>query len=232
MDNVKFFPLGDCALSVEFGDSIDPDINSIVHRLHTRMSDSPPVGFLESVPTYRALMVCYRPELVGYAELVGVIRSLLCDIMEDTTPQKCEVVRIPVCYGGQHGPDLQTVSEHSGLSLDEVILRHTRPQYLIYMLGFTPGFPYLGGMDPALATPRLATPRMKIQAGSVGIAGEQTGIYPLSSPGGWQLIGRTPIQLIDAGHSPPTVLKPGQYIKFYAISPDEYEAISKGGGRR
>ncbi|NLG86950.1 MAG: 5-oxoprolinase subunit PxpB, partial [Firmicutes bacterium] len=137
-----------------------------------------------------------------------------------------EITVIPVCYGGKFGPDLDYVCEHTGLSAEEVIQLHTGTDYLIYMLGFTPGFSYLGGMDERLATPRLKTPRTHIPAGSTGIAGKQTGIYPIDSPGGWQLIGRTPLKLYDPFRDPPVLLKAGNYVRFTAITEDEYEEIA------
>jgi KipI family sensor histidine kinase inhibitor len=143
------------------------------------------------------------------------------------------VVEIPVVYGGEYGPDLDFIISHTGLSRDEVIRRHSAPEYLIYMIGFVPGFTYLGGMPKELATPRLATPRQLIPGGSVGIAGEQTGIYPLDSPGGWQLMGRTPLNVFDAGRREPFLLAAGQYLKFVPIGEDEYrrvaEAVAAGG---
>jgi allophanate hydrolase subunit 1 len=135
-------------------------------------------------------------------------------------------VYIPVCYEEPFSPDMGTVSVHTGLSPKEIIARHTRPAYRIYMLGFLPGFPYLGGLDPALETPRLARPRIKIPAGAVGVGGAQTGIYPLESPGGWNLIGQSPVKLYDPRRENPFLYRPGDYIVFYPVSPEEYDGIA------
>ena len=137
------------------------------------------------------------------------------------------VLEIPVLYGGEMGPDLPFVAEHAGLSEEEVIRIHSSTEYLIYMLGFTPGFTYLGGMSEKIATPRLKQPRVKIPAGSVGIAGTQTGVYPIDSPGGWQLIGRTPVKMYDPDRETPILPEAGQYIKFYPVTQEEYDAIRK-----
>ena len=137
------------------------------------------------------------------------------------------VIEIPVLYGGEMGPDIGNVAEHNGKTVDEVIKIHTSEEYLIYMIGFIAGFPYLGGMSKEIATPRLKSPRVKIDGGSVGIAGEQTGIYPVDSPGGWQLIGRTPLKLYDAEREKPVLLEAGQYIKFKSITQDEYDKTLK-----
>ena len=139
---------------------------------------------------------------------------------------KPSVYYLPVAYGGEFGPDLSFVSKHTGLTGEEVIKIHTGTDYLIYMLGFTPGFPYLGGMDSRLATPRLATPRTKIPAGSVGIAASQTGIYPVQSPGGWQLIGQTPVKLFEPTAQKPVLLNAGDYIRFFEVTPEEYRLIA------
>ena len=137
------------------------------------------------------------------------------------------MLEIPVLYGGEEmGPDLKFVAEHAGKTEEDVIKIHTSTEYLIYMLGFTPGFTYLGGMSDEIATPRLKTPRVKIPAGSVGIAGSQTGVYPIDSPGGWQLIGRTPVRMYDAGRATPILPQAGQYIKFYAIDQAEFDKIA------
>ena len=137
------------------------------------------------------------------------------------------VIEIPVLYGGEMGPDIENVAEHNHKTVEEVIKIHTSEEYLIYMIGFIAGFPYLGGMSKEIATPRLKSPRVKIEGGSVGIAGEQTGIYPVASPGGWQLIGRTPLKLYDADREKPVLLEAGQYIKFAAVTEEEYKMIEK-----
>lgn len=135
------------------------------------------------------------------------------------------IVEIPVLYGGEYGPDIENIATHNNLSIEEVIKIHTSGEYLVYMLGFTPGFPYLGGMDKRIATPRLKTPRTKIPGGSVGIAGEQTGVYPIESPGGWQLLGRTPLNFFDPNNEKPFLINAGEYIKFVQISEEEYHKI-------
>ena len=137
------------------------------------------------------------------------------------------VIEIPVLYGGEMGPDIENVAEHNHKTVEEVIKIHTSEEYLIYMIGFIAGFPYLGGMSKEIATPRLKSPRVKIEGGSVGIAGEQTGIYPVASPGGWQLIGRSPLKLYDADREKPVPLEAGQYIKFAAVTEEEYKKIEK-----
>lgn len=135
------------------------------------------------------------------------------------------VVHIPVCYGGEYGLDLETVAKHNGISVDEVINIHADTDYLIYMMGFTPGFPYLGGMSEKIATPRLEVPRRKIPVGSVGIAGAQTGVYSMETPGGWQLIGRTPVRLFDSSKQNPILLQAGNYVRFVRITEAEYQMI-------
>jgi KipI family sensor histidine kinase inhibitor len=147
--------------------------------------------------------------------------------IRDTGALFRETIYIPVCYDGPFSPDMETVSAHTGLSSQEIVRRHAGPAYRIYMLGFLPGFPYLGGLDPALETPRLATPRVKIPAGAVGIGGAQTGIYPLESPGGWQLIGQTPVRPYDPRRENPFLYRPGDYIVFYPVSSGEYQDIAR-----
>jgi KipI family sensor histidine kinase inhibitor len=145
--------------------------------------------------------------------------------MQDVKLPPAEVIHIPTLYGGAYGVDLEDVANHNGLTPEQVINIHSGTDYLVYMLGFTPGFSYLGGMSEKIATPRLESPREEISAGSVGIAGKQTGIYPISSPGGWRLIGRTPVQLFNPDRNPAVLLKAGQYVRFEAIDEKEYKAI-------
>lgn len=225
MDNVRFLISGDCAVTVEFGNEISEKINSDIRAYMMALEKSGISGIIEAVPTYRSVTVHYDPGIVRYHQLVEQLKKLLNGIDKSSLPQG-EVIEIPVLYGGEEGPDIRLVAEHNGISVEEVINIHTSGLYLIYMLGFTPGFTYLGGMSDKIATPRLTVPRVSIPAGSVGIADSQTGIYPLQSPGGWQLIGRTPVRMYDPDRAEPILPKAGQYIKFYAIDRDEYDRIA------
>ena len=183
-------------------------------------------GIVELVPTYGSLLVVYDQLAVGYAGLIEQLK-ILAEGLEGVVIPDREVVEIPVVYGGEYGPDLGIVAQLNSLSEDEVIKRHSEAEYPIYMLGFVAGFPYLGGMDKSIAAPRKQTPRLKIPAGSVGIAGQQTGIYSVESPGGWQIIGRTPLKLYDADGEKPILLRAGQSIRFKPITEAEYEAMTE-----
>lgn len=225
MNEIRLLPSGDKAVSVEFGNAIDPQINQRIRAFTLALAAQEIKGITEFVPSYRSVMVHYRPEELLYEELSEALLSAtkLADTME---LPPATVVEIPVLYNSETGPDLAFVAKHCGKSIEEVIRIHTSADYLIYMLGFTPGFPYLGGMSKEIAAPRLTSPRVKIPGGSVGIAGEQTGVYPIDSPGGWQLIGRTPVKLYDPARKTPILLEAGQYIRFVAVDAKEYEAIS------
>lgn len=226
MADVRFLLTGDTSVCVEFGNEISESINAQIRAFSIALSGSDIPGIVETVPTYRSLMVHYDPEVIRYAPLMDKLKGLLGQLDKITIPPS-EVLEIPVLYGGEEmGPDLKFVAEHNGKTEDEVVRIHTSAEYLIYMLGFTPGFTYLGGMSDAIAAPRLKTPRVKIPAGSVGIAGSQTGVYPIDSPGGWQLIGRTPVRMYDAGRDTPILPQAGQYIKFYAIDRAEFDKIA------
>ena len=198
MSDIRFLSAGEQGLVVEFGTGIDPEVNRRVHRTGRLVAAAGIAGVTEVVPTYRSLLVYFDPLTVSRAELGDRINGLLAGGgPDDAAGPGGRVVEIPVCYGGDFGPDLDFVAQHTGLDPDEVIAIHTSVPYLVYMLGFTPGFPYLGGMSERIAAPRLTTPRTDIPGGSVGIAGSQTGIYPITSPGGWQIIGRTPVKPFD-----------------------------------
>ena len=220
-------PQGDRALQVIFGKELSEEANRQALSLCRALDESGISGFVGAVPAYCTLLVEYDPLTLTCQQATELLQNL--SMAHDRGPQG-RLVEIPVCYGGDFGPDLPDVARHTGLTPQEVIDRHSGRSYRVYMLGFRPGFPYLGGMDPALATPRRTTPRLKIQAGSVGIAAEQTGIYPEESPGGWNLIGRTPLSLFreDAG----ALLSPGDTLRFVPITPEEFETLEQQGGKR
>ena len=181
-------PVGDCAISIDFGQVIDPKINRHIRQTIERIQALQLDGIIELVPTYCALLVQYDAMLYSYADMCHIIEPIFSESITDNDNEKVTVIEIPTVYGGEFGPDLGFVASHNNLSEEEVIAIHSGIDYLVYMLGFIPGFTYLGGMDPRIATPRLSSPRTLIPAGSVGIAGEQTGTYPSDSPRGWQII--------------------------------------------
>ncbi len=230
MYQTRFFPMGDLAISVEFPQEISPDISKQIRAFNIALKNRRIGGILETVPTYCSVLIHYKPEIISYGDLLAELQGILAQSSEITLPPS-SVVEIPVLYGGDYGPDLDFVASYNNISPETVVKIHSSGEYLIYMLGFTPGFPYLGGMDERIATPRLESPRVKIPRGSVGIAGNQTGVYPVSSPGGWQLIGQTPILLYDVESTMPILLEAGQYVKFKPINEKEFGAISNAVAR-
>lgn len=222
---------GDHALLVEFGDSIDPEINSRVRNLKQVIEINEISGVVETVPAYCSLLVYFNPLLISFSKLKSILQKLSTRQVEIYVYQP-KLIEIPVVYGNEFGPDLEYVAGYNNLSTQEVVQIHTGTNYLIYMLGFIPGFPYLGGMSVRIATPRLETPRLCIPAGSVGIAETQTGIYPAESPGGWRIIGRTPLRLFDTQSDQPSSLHAGDYIAFVSVSSAEFtnihEAVERG----
>ncbi|MFC3927519.1 5-oxoprolinase subunit PxpB [Streptococcus caprae] len=215
---------GDSALLIEFEQVIKPEINQRIKGLLQLMKEQPIEGVLDIIPAFASLLLTYDARIISYSQLSKRLSKLL-KLNIKTKDGKQRILEIPVCYGGDYGPDLDFVAQNAGISTDEVITRHTSRDYLIYMLGFLPGFTYLGGLDEAIHTPRLENPRLSIEAGSVGIGGNQTGIYPISSPGGWQLIGRTPVKTYDPDRATPILFEAGDYIRFKPVSPEEFLAI-------
>lgn len=215
---------GDSAVNLEFAHAITPETSRLVRVAAQTLTDDPVRGVVEVVPTFCSLMVCYDPLVIGYDDLIARISGKLRNLSAVETGMR-RIVSIPVCYGGSFGPDLDAVAAHAALTPDEVVSLHSGRDYLIDMLGFLPGFAYLGGLDPRLYTPRLAAPRTVIPAGSVGIGGAQTGIYPLPSPGGWQLIGRTPLRPYDPERAQPILYSAGDYLRFSPIGEDRYHAL-------
>lgn len=215
---------GDTAISVEFGDGIDPAINQKVLRLFWRFKGAGHPGVLSLNPTYRSLFIQYDPWECSFEKLLLLVQEHLSG-PDETNWAGTDVVEIPVCYGDELGPDLEYVADYHGFKPDKVIRLHAEPLYLVYMIGFTPGFPYLGGLDERLRTPRRKDPRTRVPAGSVGIADRQTGIYPIDSPGGWRLIGRTPVRIFDWQRPEPFFLKPGDSVRFKPITRVEFEGF-------
>lgn len=224
MENVRFLLTGDTSLSVEFGNEISEEISRKVRAFRLALEKAGVPGIVETVPTYRSLMIHYDPAVIRYGPLRDRLEHLLTEA-EAAPLLPGTVLEIPVLYGGDMGPDLSFVAAHAGLSEEEVIRIHSGADYLIYMLGFTPGFAYLGGMSERIAAPRLTEPRVLIPAGSVGIAGTQTGVYPIDSPGGWRLIGRTPVKMYDPKREKPFLAEAGQYVRFTPVTQEEYDAI-------
>lgn len=224
MKSEEFIAAGDSSVLIKFGDEIREETSKRVNKFNKILTEYNHKAIIDTIPSYCALLVNYRPELIIYEELIKLLRDLAQNVASDFEQDK-EVVEIPVLYGEEKGIDIETVANHNNLSIEDVISLHSEPEYLIYMLGFTPGFPYLGGMNKNIAAPRLESPRVRIEAGSVGIAGEQTGIYPISSPGGWQIIGQTPAELFNINRKDPILLRAGQYIKFKSINQEEFKEI-------
>ena len=219
------FPCGDCAVTLQIGTEIAETVNREVVAVLETLCGAKVPGVRELVPSYAAICIHYDPAVISYDDLLQRIALLSVSETARTTEQR-PVVQIPVCYGGDYGPDLAFVAEHNGLTPEEVVRRHVEGEYLVYMLGFLPGFAYMGGMDEAIACPRLTSPRAKIPAGSVGIAGSQTGIYPLASPGGWQLIGRTPIKMVSfEGETAHFALSAGDRVQFVSITEEKYREL-------
>jgi inhibitor of KinA len=230
---VQLFPLGDAAVVLQFGDSINTTTRHAIQAFGAHLARHPFMGLRELVPAFTTLTVYYDPWLVSqqgqqepYPRVVEILQQQLAEKWE-IVEQTVAVLDIPVWYGGAYGPDLDYVAKHTQLTAAEVIARHTAPTYLVHMIGFAPGFPYLGGLDEQLATPRKAQPRTLVPAGSVGIAGPQTGIYSLPTPGGWQLIGRTPLQLFNPAWEQPSLLQAGQQLRFVPVDEAEYKRLAQ-----
>ena len=218
MDNMKILPAGDRALVADFGNVISEDVNRKVNALKKSLLAAKVAGVREMIPTYRSLLVEYNPSVISMQDLSRRIEAASLE-GAGAKAEKKRVLEIPCCYGGQYGEDLAGLAELTGLSEKEIIDIHAGTEYRVYMLGFLPGFVYLGGMDERIAAPRLKSPRVSIPAGSVGIGGSQTGVYPMASPGGWRLIGMTPVDFYDPKREKPVLCEAGDYIRFVPISP-------------
>ncbi len=215
----KIIPFGDSAVLVQFGDEIDPRINQQIHALDQVLQARPLPGVLEAVPAYATLLLIYDPLQLRMDQVSAWVMAGLDRISTASHPEPRHIT-IPVRYGGGNGPDLEFVASYHHIHPRQVVQMHTAREYVVYMMGFSPGFPYMGRLEKALAAPRLETPRTRVPAGSVGIAGFQTGIYPIESPGGWRLIGRTSVSLFDPTADQPFLFSPGDRVRFVAEAID------------
>ncbi len=211
-----FKPLGDSALLVQLGDKIDFAINQRVHTLNALLQTNSIAGIIETVPAYCTLLIHYDPLILTLDQVTHWVRDELTQV-DDSLNRKPRQLEVPTRYGGASGPDLEAVAVSKGISAADVICIHSAREYTVYMMGFTPGYPYLGTLDERLIMPRMGTPRTLVKAGSIAIAGSQTGIYPLDSPGGWHLIGWTPLTLFDPTSNSPFLFAPGDIIKFIPL---------------
>ena len=217
----RILPTGDRALTVELGNEIDEHINARIMGLISILSNERIRGIEEFVPSFCSVLIHYNPAVLSYQKMTEIVNRAFNVPFQEGTHHK-RIVKIPVCYDREYGPDIDDVARHAGISTEEVIKIHTSTPYLVYMLGFQPGFPYLGGLDERIHTPRLETPRIKLEAGSVGIGGGQTGLYPMESPGGWRIIGVTPVRCYNPEKDMPIPYMAGDHIKFESITKEEF----------
>jgi len=217
-----FFLMGDRGLLLEFGDEISSEVNEKVRRMALAIQSEAIKGIVETIPTYRSLLIIYNPVMLPIDDLKKRLYLIEKGLQQTPFPEP-KLTRIPVVYGGPYGPDLEEVAKYRRISTEEVIRLHCSKPYFIYMIGFMPGFPYMGELPEKLATPRLKTPRLLVPAGSVAIAQRQTGIYSMDSPGGWQILGRTPTKMFDPEREPPALFQMGDLVRFYPISEKEFK---------
>ena len=218
------YPLGDSGIKIDFGNEISPQKNRSIHAYGKKLKEDIK-EIIEVVPTYNSLSLFFLPQKGKYDEIVSNVHGVLKDplVVEETV--QSEIIFLPTLYGGDVGTDLDRIAEVNQITIEDVIKIHSERDYFIYMMGFLPGFPYLGGMSKKISAPRLEEPRLKVAAGSVGIANEQTGLYPIESPGGWNIIGRMPVPLFNPQSNEPFLLKAGSYIRFIPVGEDEYSQI-------
>ena len=225
---VRLLDVGDGAVTIEFGDRITPElvahVGALERALEAAQARGELPGVIETMPTFRSLTVLYDPLQTGRSELDPVLLALLQRVGQGQ-PAQARRWRLPVCYGGEFGADLADVASAAGLAADAVVQMHADTDFTVYMIGFMPGFPFMGDLPPALSVPRRREPRLRVPAGSVAVTGSLSAIYPWESPGGWQLIGRCPVPLFDAAAASPSLLAPGDKVRFEAVSPQRFAAL-------
>ena len=223
----RFLQAGDQSVIVEFGDEINLIANQCVHELVAAIDGSEVLGLVDVVPSYRSLLVNYDVRITSRVDLQRTLSQFILEAGNRSAARK-RIIHIPTLYGGDYGPDLDMLSETVSMSPDDVVQIHSTQEYLVYMIGFTPGFPYLGGLDKRIKAVRRKSPRSHVPAGSVGIAEEQTGVYPINSPGGWNIIGRTPLLLFDPTRKNPSLITSGDYVVFTPLEDEaEYLKLQK-----
>ncbi len=230
------YPCGDHALTIEWGNAIDVTVNKTVMALFVLLKEANIKGVKDIIPAYNTITIVYDTPLLKKQVTTATVYEWmsrqvgnLINSSEIDIEKKSRLVRIPVCYDFSMAPDLSSLAAEHSIHTDEVIKLHTGKTYRVYLIGFMPGFAYMGSVDQKIKTPRRSNPRTLVPAGSVGIAGEQTGIYPFDSPGGWQLIGQTPVKMFDAGNDQPCYLQPGDEVQFYPITTNEFQNIKANG---
>jgi inhibitor of KinA len=233
VSDLDIYPLGDQAITIQLGDRIEASTNVEVMQIFSYLQNHSIKGITDIIPAYSSITIVYDLNQIklpaNFVSRFDWIKSRIIQELATINPidQLGALIKIPVCYAIEFGLDLMDLSAHTQLPIEEIINRHTHTIYTVYMIGFLPGFPYMASVDPSIQMNRRATPRQIVAKGSVGIAGEQTGIYPLDSPGGWQLIGQTPLNLFDVSKEDPCLLSPGDSVEFYPISVEEFWEIKK-----
>ncbi|WP_347548335.1 5-oxoprolinase subunit PxpB [Pseudalkalibacillus hwajinpoensis] len=223
---ITFDPLGEAAVKLTFNEEVSPALNRKIQVFCRELASSSKPGITEWVPAYDSVTIYYEPWNFSYEEITAYLKEVASHNDNEQTKLK-SIVTIPTLYGGDYGPDLEELAESKKMNPEDIITLHTKGDYLVNMIGFLPGFPYLSGLDERIAMPRLENPRQTVPAGSVGIAGNQTGIYPLESPGGWNLIGRTPLRLFEPEKEETFLFQPGDYLQFHSVSEEEFRRIQR-----
>lgn len=230
-EGVRLSFLGETAFVLTVGSDVGFDAHEKVKAVSYLLESAPPNAMVEYVPAFTTVTVIYDPMAATHEEFADRLQRLLENAPEARPAVEARLVEIPVCYGEAFGPDLDFVASHNTITPDEVIAIHADSEYLVYMIGFAPGFPYMGGMSERIAVPRRDSPRQRVPVGSVGIAGKQTGIYSIETPGGWQLIGRTPLRLFRPDEDEPSLLRTGDHVRFHGIDHKQYDELFKGEAR-